>query len=134
MRAAVKKIENTQTLDAFAEAADRTIAPLLGTRPARYVLGGGWLGHPVHPLLVTLPIGSWTSALLLDLTGNDADTARKLVGFGALTAVPSALTGWSDWTQASGSARRVGVAHAAANGVAIALFTGSYLARSQPAA
>lgn len=131
MRAIVKKIENARALDTVAAVADRTIGPLLGTRSARYVLGGVWLGHRVHPLLVTVPIGSWTSALLLDLTRNDADAARRLVGFGALTAVPSALTGWSDWTQANGSARRVGVAHAAANGVAIALFSGSYLARGR---
>ncbi len=129
IRTAVSKIENATMLDSVAALADRTIAPLTATRPARFLLGGEWLGHPVHPLLVTVPIGTWTSAMLLDVTGGDAVAARRLVGAGVLAAVPSALTGWSDWTQASGSARRVGVAHAAANGVAIVLFAGSYLAR-----
>jgi uncharacterized membrane protein len=129
IRKAVSTIENATKLDAVAALADRTIAPLVATRPARFLLGGEWLGHPVHPLLVTVPIGTWTSAILLDLTGKDAAVARQLVGVGVLAAVPSALTGWSDWTQAGGPARRVGVVHAAANGVAIALFAGSYLAR-----
>jgi uncharacterized membrane protein len=129
IRTAVTKIEHATALDAVAAFADRTIAPVLGTRPARFLLGGEWLGHPVHPLLVTVPIGTWTSAMLLDLTGKDADVARHLVGVGVVAAVPTALTGWSDWTTASGSARRVGVVHAAANGVAIALFGASYLAR-----
>jgi uncharacterized membrane protein len=130
LRSAVSTIENATALDAVAAFADRTIAPVLATRPARFLLGGEWLGHPVHPLLVTVPIGTWTSAMLLDLTGKDAAVARQLVGVGVLAAVPSALTGWSDWTTTdNGPARRVGVVHAAANGVAIALFGASYVAR-----
>ncbi|MFE2629684.1 (2Fe-2S)-binding protein, partial [Streptomyces sp. NPDC059374] len=33
----------------------------------RDVLHGRWLGHPLHPLMVQVPIGSWMSAAVLDL-------------------------------------------------------------------
>ncbi|MFI8193635.1 (2Fe-2S)-binding protein, partial [Streptomyces sp. NPDC085946] len=49
--------------------ADRLIGALgkgvrslpLGRR-GRDLLHGRWLGHPVHPLMVQVPIGSWMSA------------------------------------------------------------------------
>jgi uncharacterized membrane protein len=125
------KIEQAEALDRVASVIERTVGPLVSNPPARYVLGGKWLGHAVHPLLVTVPIGSWTSALVLDVTRKEAGAARLLTGFGVLSALPSALTGVSDWTQTSGPARRVGVAHAVSNWVAIALFAGSFVARGR---
>lgn len=130
-----EKLEQVEALDGVAAVLERSVGRLVSNSPARYVLGGKWLGHAVHPLLVTIPIGSWTSALVLDCTGKEAGAARLLTGFGVLSALPSAATGLSDWTQTSGPARRVGVAHAASNWVAIALFAGSFAARgrSRPA-
>jgi hypothetical protein len=31
------------------------------------LLHGTWLGHPLHPALINVPIGSWTLAVALDL-------------------------------------------------------------------
>lgn len=42
---------------------------------ARGFLHGVWLGHPFHPLLTDIPIGAWTTALVLDLRGHER-TAR----------------------------------------------------------
>ena len=89
------------------------------------------LGHSWHPTLTDLPLGSWTSASLLDLLGGRGSRrgATVLVGIGVASAVPTALTGFADWTELDEREQRVGIVHALGNDVAIALFAGSLLAR-----
>jgi nitrite reductase/ring-hydroxylating ferredoxin subunit/uncharacterized membrane protein len=98
-------------------------------------LSGTWLGHPVHPLLILLPLGSWTSAVLLDwLGGKDSQKAADiLLGAGIVSAVPTVATGFADWADtepASDTVRRVGIAHAALNATGTVLFAGSLAARA----
>jgi nitrite reductase/ring-hydroxylating ferredoxin subunit/uncharacterized membrane protein len=112
--------------------ADKVIKP----GRARDVLSGTFLGHALHPLMTDLPIGSWTSAVLLDnLGGRESEgAARKLIGLGILASVPTAATGYVEWADSAGgraSTRRVGLAHAASNVTALSLFTASYLARKR---
>lgn len=111
---------------------DRVIAP----GPARNALSGTFLGHALHPLLTDLPIGSWTSAVLLDnLGGRDSERAAdRLVGLGILAAVPTAASGYVEWADSAGgraATRRVGLVHAASNVTALSLFTASYVARKR---
>src|ERR1043165_4302945 len=60
-------------------------------------------GHPVHPILITLPIGMFVGVLLLDLafwsTTNDAFAvaALWLLGFGLIAAALAAVTGLIDF-------------------------------------
>jgi nitrite reductase/ring-hydroxylating ferredoxin subunit/uncharacterized membrane protein len=91
-------------------------------------LHGTWLGHALHPMLVTVPIGSWTTAAVLDLVGarRGADTA---IGFGVLAALPTAASGLADWSYTEGKPRRLGFAHAAANSAALLCYGTSWLAR-----
>jgi len=91
-------------------------------------LHGTWLGHALHPMLVAIPIGSWTTAAVLDVVGahQGADTA---VGFGILAALPTAASGLVDWSYTEGKPRRVGFAHAALNGGALTFYSASWLAR-----
>jgi hypothetical protein len=79
--------------------------------PAKEVLRGTPLGHPLHPALVAVPIGAWASATLFDLLGDDAG-ARRLTAIGCLAAVPAALAGGTDWLSTDGAQRRVGLVHA----------------------
>jgi nitrite reductase/ring-hydroxylating ferredoxin subunit/uncharacterized membrane protein len=89
--------------------------------------GGRWVGHPLHPALSDLPIGLWTSALVLDATdrGEPArrglDAAGTLSAAGLIAAVPTALTGLSDWTVSNDQDRRVGLFHGLVNLVALGL-------------
>jgi nitrite reductase/ring-hydroxylating ferredoxin subunit/uncharacterized membrane protein len=99
----------------------------------RDVLNGVWLGHPVHPLLILAPMGSWLSASVLDLRPGDRRAARTLVGLGTLSAVPAAVTGWADWSQLHPQQQRVGLVHAAGNGVAVALQAASWWSRRRGA-
>lgn len=107
-----------------------TLAALAGRLPAgtRRFLSGEWLGHPLHPALVAAPIGFLSAATVLDLV-READAARKLLGAGLLAALPTALSGWSDWLETSGPARRVGTVHLALNSAALSLYAQSYLHR-----
>jgi hypothetical protein len=85
--------------------------------------------------MTDLPIGLWTSAITLDLVGGpDARTAaRKLVGLGVLTALPTAVTGWAEWASAGEREQRVGVVHAVSNVVALTGFVASWRARRRGA-
>jgi nitrite reductase/ring-hydroxylating ferredoxin subunit/uncharacterized membrane protein len=100
--------------------------PLGGARDA---LHGRWLGHPVHPLLVQLPIGAWTSAAALDLLPGERRSASALVALGLATAGPAAVAGLVDWAELHPEQERVGVVHAAANLGAVALYGASLAAR-----
>jgi uncharacterized membrane protein len=97
---------------------------------AKDALSGTRFGHPLHSPLTDLVIGPWTSALFLDLVGGDRaeEAADCLVGVGVLAAVPTALSGLSDWADVHGGSRRVGTLHAIGNTTALTLHV---LQRSQ---
>jgi len=131
----IERIGAIEALDAPAKAIGKQIRNLLpaggGVKDA---LSGTWLGHALHPLLTDLPIGTWTSATLLDLFGGKASrpAARKLVGVGLASAAPTALTGWTDWADTepgSDEVRRIGIVHAVSNVTAAVLYGASYAAR-----
>ncbi|WP_306574544.1 DUF2231 domain-containing protein [Isoptericola croceus] len=94
-------------------------------------LRGRSLGHPAHGVLTDLPIGLWVSAVALDVTRppGHAAASRRLLGLGLLSAVPTVLTGLTDFGALSPSARRVAAVHAVTNGVGNALVASSWLAR-----
>jgi nitrite reductase/ring-hydroxylating ferredoxin subunit len=104
---------------------------LFGPGPVKDVLSGTWLGHTLHPMLTDVPIGCWTSAFVLDVVGGRAarPAAQRLVGLGILTAVPTAVTGASDWSDTYGETTRLGAVHAASNTVALTCYGASWLAR-----
>ena len=92
------------------------------------VLHGTWFGHVLHPALILAPGGSWLTAAVLDMVG-DEDGAQTAVGFGVLAALPAAASGMVDWGYTEGRSRRLGLAHAALNGAALGLYSLSWLAR-----
>ena len=129
-----ERLESTTALDAPAKAVARTVRDVIPHGPVKDALSGTWLGHPLHPLLTDIPIGTWTSAILLDFLGGRASepAARRLIGIG-LAAVPAtALSGWNDWADtepASDEVRRSGFVHGLLNGAAAAVFATSLVAR-----
>ncbi len=126
-----EKIEKADWLDAIADRLSGVLATVLPHGPVKDAASGTPIGHPLHPLLVTVPIGSWVATSYLDLLGGRGSrgAAQRLVALGVVTAAPTALTGASDWLDTVGSERRLGLAHAAANYTAIGLYAGSWLAR-----
>jgi nitrite reductase/ring-hydroxylating ferredoxin subunit/uncharacterized membrane protein len=127
-------IARVEALDAPAGKVLDVLARTIKPGRVRDVLSGTFLGHPLHPLLTDLPIGTWTSALILDLSGGPRaqPAARRLIGVGVLAALPTATTGWVEWGDSArtrAGTRRVGVVHAAANVTALSLYGASYVAR-----
>lgn len=124
-------LEENLYLDGAVDVVDRLARPIVGRPPVRRLLGGRWLGHSLHPLMTDLPIGAWTSAMLLDLFGGRraAPAATALVAFGVATAAPTAATGVSDWLVLDRRLQRVGVVHALTNDVATACYAASLVAR-----
>ncbi|WP_374684331.1 Rieske 2Fe-2S domain-containing protein [Streptomyces sp. ODS05-4] len=127
--AAMDRLERWSALDSAVDAVQRVVHALPAGQ-VRDVLHGRWLGHPVHPLLVQVPIGSWLSAAVLDLLPGDRRTsATALVGVGLGAAAPAAVAGWVDWAELQRQQMRVGLVHAAANAAGVALYAASFLAR-----
>ena len=110
------------------------LAGRIGPGRLKDALSGSWLGHALHPFLTDLPIGTWTSATLLDVVGGDgsAGAADRLIGAGVLASLPTAVTGATEWADSEKSdvnVRRLGVVHATANVAALAFFAASLVAR-----
>jgi uncharacterized membrane protein len=98
----------------------------------------GPYGHPLHPTLVTIPIGAWTASLIFDvvaLLGSDDAPfligAQWLVGIGILGALAAALFGLMDFMTLTGGtpAHRTALMHMALNLTAVALFAVSFFLR-----
>ncbi len=128
-RAAVA-LEQNDGLDPAVDTMRRVTSPLEAS-PAGAVLRGEWMGHALHPSLSDLPLGMWMATTALDLFGgpDSREAAQRLAGIGLLAAAPTALSGWAEWRRADRPAQRVGVAHAALNATAVALYAGSWAAR-----
>ncbi|WP_392567612.1 Rieske 2Fe-2S domain-containing protein [Actinacidiphila glaucinigra] len=122
--AAMDTLEEQEWLDSTAAGVRRAVRALPLGR-GRDVLRGLWLGHPVHPVLVQVPIGAWTSAGILDLLPGESRAARRLVALGLVSAVPAALAGWVDWAEQRPRQARVGLVHATANIAAVTAYAAS---------
>jgi nitrite reductase/ring-hydroxylating ferredoxin subunit/uncharacterized membrane protein len=128
--------DSVEGLDALDPAADWAQGVAGAIYPVgslqRDLASGRLLGHPLHPLLTDVVIGSWVSAAFLDVLGGEsaARAARRLVGLGVLAAGPTALAGLADWMDLDGGDRRLGAAHALGNVTALGLFGASWLARA----
>ena len=92
------------------------------------LMSGTFLGHPLHPLLVTVPIGSWTAAAAFDVVG-DRKGAQRLIALGILGALPTMATGGSDWAYTNGAEQRVGLVHASSNSLTLGAYALSWWER-----
>jgi nitrite reductase/ring-hydroxylating ferredoxin subunit/uncharacterized membrane protein len=128
---AMKRLEGAEALDEPAEKLVKVVGPATRPRVVKNALSGTWLGHRFHPLMVPLPIGFWTGALLFDLvaTRRARWAADTLVGAGIAAAVPTAAAGLSDWADAEPDGRRVGLVHASCNTLALLCYSSSLVAR-----
>lgn len=131
----MERLAGAEALDEPAEAIAKQVRNLLPPGPVKDALSGTWLGHALHPLLMAVPLGTWLSAVLLDLVGGreSEKAADRLVTTGLLAAAPTVATGWSDYadsTVGNERVRRIGIVHAVANAVGIGFFAASRLARA----
>jgi nitrite reductase/ring-hydroxylating ferredoxin subunit/uncharacterized membrane protein len=124
----VERIEQLSALDRPAELVNGALRKAIPQGSVEHALSGTPIGHPLHPAMVTVPIGAWTSSLAFDVLG-DRTAARRLIAIGCLAALPTAAAGASDWMSTHGPERRVGLVHALLNYAALGAYGMSWRAR-----
>jgi uncharacterized membrane protein len=110
--------------------------PDAAKRP-RNALAGSY-GHPIHPILVTIPIGTWTASLIFDIVSKARDDGEAfaqgshwLIGIGILGALLAAIFGSIDLSgiPTGTAARRTGMIHMGLNLAITALYVVNYFVR-----
>ena len=134
LQAYASRLSRIEALDAPAERIASAVRKAIPGGPVKDALSGTWLGHAFHPLMTDVPIGTWTSSVLLDWIGGRQSSkgADRLLGVGLVASLPTIVSGYNDWAdsaQSSDDIRRVGLIHAAFNATGTTLFLGSYVAR-----
>jgi uncharacterized membrane protein len=97
-----------------------------------------FLGHPIHPMLVVIPLGLFISAAVLDaLYYWRGDTLFATLSYyniagGILGGLLAAVFGLRDWLAipAGTRAKRIGLFHGATNVIVVLLFSAAWLART----
>src|SRR2546423_527869 len=98
-------------------------------------LHGVWLRHPLHPVFTDVPIGAWTTGLVLDAAAavrNEPvfeQAADVAIAVGLVGAAGAAVTGLTDWSETSGRSRRTGLVHGLLNITATTLYAAAYFLR-----
>jgi nitrite reductase/ring-hydroxylating ferredoxin subunit len=125
------RVADVATFDKTIEPARKAVLAVLQPQALKDFLHGTWLGHPLHPVLVQVPVGSWVSAGLLDAVPPLRPAATALIGTGVVAALPAAVSGAADWSEQEVGVRRLGAVHASLNTVALGLYVGSLAARAR---
>jgi len=141
---ALTQIADQPALDVIAEPLSRAVrgaydlAGPAGER-AKNTLHGVWLRHPLHPVFTDLPIGAWTTGLVLDAvaaSNGDESMSRAAdvaLAVGLAGAAGAAVTGLTDWSETDGRARRTGLLHGLLNVAATTLVATAFLLRKRGA-
>lgn len=125
----IVRLERAQALDRPAAAVRGVVQRLLRNRTVKDALHGVWLGHPLHPALAQLALGSFVSAALIDATGGRRRESSNLIAVGLVSTVPTVAAGWADWSDSHEEQQRVGLVHAALNVAAVSCFAATLLRR-----
>ncbi|MBY8882298.1 Rieske 2Fe-2S domain-containing protein [Actinacidiphila acidipaludis] len=122
------RLEQAESLDGLVEIVRRAVRSVpLGK--GRDALHGRWLGHPVHPVLVQVPMGAWLSSAVLDWVPGSRHASTLLIAVGLAGAGPAVLAGLVDWAELEREQTRVGLLHAALNATAVGCYAYSLVAR-----
>jgi uncharacterized membrane protein len=95
------------------------------------------LGHPVHPMLIVLPLGLFIMSVVMDivyLTTKQVDfsaVAYWNIAVGILGGALAAVFGWVDWFSIPRGtrAKAIGLWHGGGNAIVLLLFALSWLLR-----
>jgi nitrite reductase/ring-hydroxylating ferredoxin subunit/uncharacterized membrane protein len=123
------RLEEARALDGVSDGMQSVVFAAIKPQRLRDALHGTWLGHPLHPVAVQLPVGAFVSAAILDLLPGGRRSATTLIAVGTAGVAPAILSGLVDWSQMTKDRRRVGLVHASANAIAVSLYAASLVAR-----
>lgn len=105
--------------------------------PIKNFLNGTWLEHPLHPIITDIPIGAWTTAMVLDLatmvfgTRSLGKASGIAIGLGTAGATAAIASGLMDYTDVTEPDDTVVLTHAITNVTATLLFGASLLLRQR---
>ncbi len=122
------------TGDALQQAIGKVARQEGPSRTIKDLLHGVGFGHPLHPALTDIPVGSWSAAMVLDLLslgGNRAleKGADATLSVGLIGSLGAALSGLADWQETYGRERRIGLLHGMLNATAGILYIASLVQR-----
>jgi uncharacterized membrane protein len=95
------------------------------------------LGHPIHPMLIVLPLGLFIAAVVFDAvflwrgSFSFASAAFWNIAAGILAGLLAAVFGFIDWLAipANTRAKRIGLLHGVSNVVVVAIFAVVWIMR-----
>lgn len=125
----VHSIESAPALDGPAGWVRDQTQRLLRDRRVKDALHGVWLGHPLHPALAQLALGSFLSASLVDAVGGRRRESTGLIAVGLVASLPTAAAGLADYSDGHEEQQRVGLVHAGLNVAAVGCYLGALLGR-----
>ena len=129
--AILDRVADVAAFDKVIEPARRAVQAALRPQGLKDLLHGTWLGHPLHPVLVQVPVGSWLSAGLLDLVPPFRPAATFLIGTGRGRGRSRGALRCRGLAEQDVGVRRLGAIHALANTAALGLYAGSLIARGK---
>ena len=101
----IDRLANNPALDKVAAPARDLVHKVLRRQDVKDALHGVWMGHPLHPMLAQLSLGSFVSAGVLDVAPHPQ--ARDRPHRARRVSAPSAA-GWADYADGRGAAARAG--------------------------
>jgi uncharacterized membrane protein len=106
-------------------------------RPVSSLLAGPY-GHPIHPILVTVPIGAWVASLVFDIGSRVVEQpgflyqgSQWLIAIGVIGALAAALIGFLDLMAIPTGTRafRTGLLHMILNVTVVGAYVVNFLWR-----
>jgi len=141
---ALFRLTDQPILDPVAEPLSRSIRAAYESagptgQQVKNVLHGVWLKHPLHPVFTDLPLGAWTTGLVLDAIATRTqdrkteEAADVAIAVGLAGAAGAAITGLTDWSETSGRSRRTGLIHGLLNIAATTMYATAFVLRRRGA-
>lgn len=131
-------VRGQRWLDPFGEFVQKVVGGIyqaLGQpgQALKSFLHGTWLGHALHPVMVDIPLGAWTVAIVADLVAYTGRLRPEVGDFcvliGVLASYGALVTGYTDFHELSGPERKVGAAHGVIMTATIVFYSASWLLR-----
>ncbi len=108
----------------------------------KHILQGRFLVHPLHPLLVHIPIGLWFASLVSDIVSMASGTPANgnlfaqfsfySIALGIIVAVPTAITGLAEFVDLPRTpVRKIGLTHMILNVVAVVGYLIEFIVRDR---